>query len=81
MLLNSKNDPVLLDAAMKSSGERNGRFVSRLSAATASSANATSAQIFVPMAVPPRLSSYSCSTFRDMNVKSASSVDANERNS
>ena len=78
MLLKSRNDDVDDDASIKSFGDCNGRRVSSLSAFTASWLNRASAHIDVPIAVPPRFISYSWSTFRCMNARSASSVDANE---
>merc|ERR1719352_764756 len=78
MLENNRKLDVELDASIKSCGERNGSPVSSDNAATASSENASSAQIEVPIAVPPRFISYIWSTFRSRNVKSASSVAANE---
>ena len=57
MLEKSRNDEVDDDASMKSSGDLSGNRVCSLSAATDASANEASAQILVPMAVPPRFSS------------------------
>ena len=54
MLLNSRNELVYELASMKSAGDRSGRFVRAPSSATAASANPACAQIFVPMAVPPK---------------------------
>ena len=81
MLLNSRNAPVLELASTKSVGERSGNPVSSANAATASAEKRGSAQIFVPIAVPPTLSSYSWSTLRAMNVASASRLLANAWNS
>merc|ERR1719163_1783226 len=53
-----KSKKLDVDASMKSCGERMGRLVSDDSADTARSANDTSAQMDVPIAVPPRFTSY-----------------------
>ena len=57
MFEKSRNDDVDDDASMKSSGDRRGKRVCSLRAETDASAKDASAQILVPMAVPPRLSS------------------------
>ena len=57
MFEKSKNEPVLLDASMKSLGDVSGSSVNKPSSATASSAKPSCAQILVPIAVPPRLTS------------------------
>jgi len=57
MFEKSRNDDVDDDASMKSSGDRRGKRVCSLRAETDASAKDVSAQILVPMAVPPRLSS------------------------